>query len=197
MKNVFLFLLLIPILTIAQKKVANSAEEISPLLIGAELPKATVQKTDSTLVSIHDLTNKKKTVLIVYRGGWCPYCNQHLKNVATIESEILNLGYQILAISPDSPSSLSKTLDKDHLNYTLLSDSKGDFLTALGITFEAPLIYKPIISKGSNKINKNFLPVPSVYVINESNKIVFEYIAPDYKHRISEQLLLAALKNVN
>ncbi len=196
MKNVFLFVLLFPMLLMAQKKVANSAEEISPLLIGAELPKVTIQKIDSTLVSTHDLTNKKKTVLIVYRGGWCPYCNQHLKNVATIENEILNLGYQILAISPDSPSSLSKTLDKDHLNYTLLSDSKGNLLTALGITFEAPLIYKPIISKGSNKINKNFLPVPSVYVIDENNKIVFEYIAPDYKHRISDKLLLSVLKNL-
>lgn len=196
MKNVFLYLFLLPILALAQKKVANSAEEISPLLIGAELPKATVQKTDSTLVSVRDLTNKKKTVLIVYRGGWCPYCNQHLKNVATIENEILNLGYQILAISPDSPGSLSKTLDKDQLNYTLLSDSKGELLTALGITFEAPLIYKPIISKGSNKVNKNFLPVPSVYVINEDNKIVFEYIAPDYKNRISEELLLAVLKSL-
>ncbi|SHJ15871.1 peroxiredoxin-like family protein [Flavobacterium terrae] len=196
MKNVFLYLLLFPILAMAQKKVANSAEEISPLLIGAELPKATVQKTDSTLVSVRALTSKKKTVLIVYRGGWCPYCNQHLKNVATIENEILSLGYQILAISPDSPSSLSKTLDKDQLNYTLLSDSKGELLTALGITFEAPLIYKPIISKGSNKVNKNFLPVPSVYVINEDNKIVFEYIAPDYKNRISEQLLLAVLKSL-
>lgn len=196
MKNVFLYLLLLPILAMAQKKVANSAEEISPLLIGAELPKVSIQKTDSTLVSIHDLTSKKKTVLIIYRGGWCPYCNQHLKNVATIENEILNLGYQILAISPDSPSSLSKTLDKDQLNYMLLFDSKGELLTALGITFEAPLIYKPIISKGSNKINKNFLPVPSVYVINESNKIVFEYIAPDYKHRISEELLLAVLKSL-
>lgn len=196
MKNVFLYLLLFPILAMAQKKVANSAEEISPLLIGAELPKVTVQKTDSTLVSVRDLTNKKKTVLIVYRGGWCPYCNQHLKNVATIENEILSLGYQILAVSPDSPSSLSKTLDKDQLNYTLLSDSKGELLNALGITFEAPLIYKPIISKGSNKVNKNFLPVPSVYVINEDNKIVFEYIAPDYKHRISEQLLLAVLKSL-
>lgn len=196
MKNVFLYLLLLPILATAQKKVANSAEEISPLLIGAELPKVTIQKTDSTLVSVRDLTSKKKTVLIVYRGGWCPYCNQHLKNVATVENEILNLGYQILAVSPDSPSSLSKTIDKDQLNYTLLSDSKGELLTALGITFEAPLIYKPIISKGSNKINKNFLPVPSVYVINEDNKIVFEYIAPDYKHRISDKLLLSVLKSL-
>lgn len=196
MKNVFFYLLLFPVFLTAQKNVANSATEISPLLIGAELPKVTIQKTDSTFVSTYELTNKKKSVLIVYRGGWCPYCNQHLKNVASVEKDILKLGYQIVAVSPDSPTSLSKTSDKEKLNYTLLSDSKGDLIKALGIAFLAPAPYKPYISKGSNSINESFLPVPSVFVIDENNKIVFEYIAPDYKHRISDKMLLSVLKNL-
>ncbi|WP_428224940.1 peroxiredoxin-like family protein [Flavobacterium sp.] len=196
MKNVFFYLLLFPLFTLAQKQIATKAENISPLLIGAEIPNAKIQKTDSTFVNVHDLTSKKKTVLVVYRGGWCPYCNQHLRNVATVEDEILKLGYQILAVSPDAPKKLTHTLDKIELKYTLLSDSEGNLLKNLGITFEAPLVYKPLISSSSNKKNKEFLPVASLFVIDEANKIVFEYIAPDYKHRISEKLLLAVLKNL-
>lgn len=196
MKNVFFYLVLFPVFLTAQKNVANAATEISPLLIGAEFPKVTIQKTDSTFVSTHEVTSKKKSVVIVYRGGWCPYCNQHLKNVATIEKDILKLGYQIVAVSPDSPTSLSKTSHKEKLNYTLLSDSKGELIKALGIAFLAPAPYQPYISKGSNKVNESFLPVPTVLVIDENNKIVFEYIAPDYKHRISDKMLVAVLKNL-
>lgn len=196
MKNVFLYLFLFPLIAFAQKNIASKAEEISPLLIGAEVPNAKIQKTDSTFVNFHDLTSKKKTILVVYRGGWCPYCNQHLRNIATIEKDILKLGYQILAVSPDSPTKLTKTLDKNPLNYTLLSDSSGELVKSLGITFEAPIPYKPLIEMASNKKNKEFLPVPSIFVINEENQIVFEYIAPDYKHRISDKMLLAVLKNL-
>lgn len=196
MKNVFLFLVLFPVFLTAQKNVALSANEISPLLIGSELPKVTIQKTDNTVVPIQELTNKKKSVIIIYRGGWCPYCNQHLKNLAQIEKDVLQLGYQILAISPDAPSSLTFTSNNEKLKYTLLSDSKGELIQALGIAFLAPEPYKPYISKGSNGANDRFLPVPAVFVIDENNKIVFEYLAPDYKHRISDKLLLSVLKNL-
>ncbi|MFK7000843.1 redoxin domain-containing protein [Flavobacterium oreochromis] len=196
MKNVFFYLLLFPLTLLGQKNIATSATEISPILIGETLPNAKIQKTDSSFVSTHTVINKKKTVLIVYRGGWCPYCNVHLGNIGAVENDIVKLGYQIIAISPDSPESLMKTSEKDKLKYTLYSDSKGDLLTAMGITYEAPLNYKSVISKGSNMVNKNFLPVSSLFVINEDNKVIFEYIAPDYKHRISEKLLLNVLKNL-
>ncbi|MFK7049080.1 Putative peroxiredoxin bcp [Flavobacterium columnare] len=196
MKNVFFYLLFFPLTLLGQKHIASSTSGINPILIGETIPNAQIQKIDSSFVSTHSITNKKKTVLIVYRGGWCPYCNVHLSNVATIENDIIKLGYQIIAISPDSPSSLVKTSDKDKLKYTLYSDSKGDLLTAMGITYEAPLTYKSIISKGSNNVNKNFLPVSSLFVIGEDNKVIFEYIAPDYKNRISDKLLLNVLKNL-
>ena len=51
MKNVFFYLLLFPLFTLAQKQIATKAENISPLLIGAEIPNAKIQKTDSTFVN--------------------------------------------------------------------------------------------------------------------------------------------------
>jgi len=34
------------------------------------------------------------------------------------------MGYQILAISPDKPEKLKESLEKLHINYTLLSDAR-------------------------------------------------------------------------
>jgi hypothetical protein len=43
--------------------------------------------------------------------------------------------------------------------------------------------------------NKGVLPVPSVFVTNKQGEILFEYINPNYKTRISGSLLLAGYAN--
>ncbi len=133
----------------------------------------------------------KKTVLIVYRGGWCPYCNSQLANMQEIEGDILALGYQVVAVSPDAPSFLKQTLDKKELHYQLYSDSEGVFSQAVGIAFQRE---KPKLDKYSEGKNPGFLPVPTVYVINDYKEIEFLYINPNYSKRIEGKVLLAVLK---
>lgn len=189
--------LLISIFAFGQNELPSSSEKISPLLISEKIPNATVQSIDSTLIKTDKILKDKKTVLLFYRGGWCPYCNQHLSEIAGIENKIMELGYQIVAISPDAPSFLKKTITKDAIHYSLFSDSSGEFSRSMGIAFEAPLLYKPIIKNSSNKQNSTFIPVPSLFVVNEKQEIIFEYISPDYKNRISSDLLLSVLTSLN
>jgi peroxiredoxin len=121
----------------------------------------------------------------------------HLAALAEAEKEILDLGYQIIAISPDAPENLKITEEKDKVKYTLLSDSKGELIKMAGIAFEVPENYKSLINVHSNGVNTNFLPVPSVFIVNTDSTILFEYISPDFKHRISPELLVSVLKNLN
>lgn len=106
----------------------------------------------------------------------------------------MDLGYQIVAISPDAPKNLKIT--KDKVGYQLLSDSKGVLSKAMGIAYEAPMLYQSIIKKGSEGINAVFLPVPSVFIVNSNKEIEFEYISPDFKHRISNTLLVAVAQSL-
>lgn len=181
----------------AQSTVAKTATDIAPLLIGEKIPNAALKSSENTVVNLSDLIQKKKTVLVFYRGGWCPYCNMHLASLAEAEKQIIALGYQIIAISPDASENLKSTEEKDKVKYTLLSDSKGELIKAVGIAFEAPQNYKSVINVHSKGENTNFLPVPSVFVTNTSGEILFEYVSPDFKHRISSELLVSVLKNLN
>lgn len=188
-------LVLFSLSTIAFSQIADKAEDISPLLIGEKIPNVTLKNVDGNAVEITTIFNKK-TVVIVYRGGWCPYCNSQLSDMQGIEKDILSLGYQIVAVSPDAPSFLKETLTKDKLNYQLYSDSEGNFSKAVGIAFKAPEKYGKMLGKYSDEKNTNFLPVPTVYVTNEKGEIEFMYINPDYKSRLKGDLLLAVLKNL-
>ncbi len=195
-KLLFIFLATLTAVAHAQNAVPKSATDITPLLIGEKISNIILKSAENTDVQLADLLKKKKSVLVFYRGGWCPYCNTHLQALAEAEKQILAEGFQIIAISPDAPANLKITEEKDKVKYTLLSDSKGELIKAIGIAFEAPENYKSVINVHSNGLNTNFLPVPSVFVVNTENEILFEYISPDFKHRISAELLVSVLKNL-
>lgn len=181
-------------LSIAQNDLPKSATDIAPLLIGEKAPNTSLKTIDGNSVSFLETLDKKKTILVFYRGGWCPYCNQHLSALAEAEPELIKLGYKIIAISPDSSKSLQETKSKDEINYTLLSDSKNNFSKAFGIAFEAPKNYEKYLLKGSDNVNSSIIPVSSVFILDKEGTILFEYIAPDYKHRLSNELLMAVAK---
>jgi peroxiredoxin len=195
-KLLFIFLVTITTVANAQDAVPKSATDIAPLLIGEKIPNVILKSSENADVQLSDLLKKKKSVLVFYRGGWCPYCNLHLQALAEAEKQILDQGFQIIAISPDTSANLKITAEKDKVKYTLLSDSKGELIKAIGIAYEAPENYKSVINVNSNGVNTNFLPVPSVFVVNTENEILFEYISPDFKQRISAELLVSVLKNL-
>ncbi|MNQ60700.1 putative peroxiredoxin bcp [compost metagenome] len=195
-KLLFIFLVTITTVANAQDAVPKSATDVAPLLIGEKIPNVILKSSENADVQLSDLLKKKKSVLVFYRGGWCPYCNLHLQALAEAEKQILDQGFQIIAISPDASANLKITAEKDKVKYTLLSDSKGELIKAIGIAYEAPENYKSVINVNSNGVNTNFLPVPSVFVVNTENEILFEYISPDFKQRISAELLVSVLKNL-
>ena len=87
--------------------IAERAEDIGPLLNGEVIPNSIIYDTKDKTHKLHDVIGKKPTVLIFYRGGWCPYCNGQLASLKSVEDKMIQMGYQIIAISPDSPQRLS------------------------------------------------------------------------------------------
>lgn len=172
-------------------------DDISPLLIGETIPDVPVLTMTGQSVSLRSEVAKKPTVLVFYRGGWCPYCNRQLADLRTVEPDLAKLGYQVLAISTDSPANLKATLDKQQLTYTLLSDADTKAAQAFGLAFKAPTAYAATLEKGSDGKNVDkLLPVPAVFLLNQSGVIKFEYVNPNFKERMPGKLLMAAAETM-
>ncbi len=137
------------------------------------------------------------TVLVFYRGGWCPYCNRQLSGLVDSEAEIIKLGYQIIAVSPDDFRNINPTISEDQVNYKVYSDPNGKFIQQVGIAFRTSPRTMGYISKKTIGKTTEILPVPTVLVVNTKGEILFEYISPNYKQRISPELLLAVLNNLD
>lgn len=196
LKDLTLVVLLMAFQTLQGQSIPDKATDVSPLLIGEKAPHAFLTDVSGKGDSLSSILSYKPTVLIFYRGGWCPYCNLHLAELQGIEKDILKLGYQIVAISPDSPENLAGSMDKHKLNYKLLSDANMKVAQAFGIAYGVPEASKERLRGESGGSNPGLLPVPSVFVLNQQGEILFEYINPDYKKRLNGNLLLAVLKEL-
>ena len=180
--------------------VASRAEDICPLLPGRTVPVVSVQTSEGADVGLPELIGGKPTILIFYRGGWCPYCNLQLSELQEIEPTLLELGYQIIAISPDRPAKLAPAIAKGNLTYRLFSDSKLNAAKAFGLAFKVDekvvARYKTInidLDDASGE-SHHMLPVPAAYVIGADGIIAFGYVNPNYKVRIPGSILLAAAR---
>ena len=192
-KRIFFLLLLGTTLAQAQ---TNSA----PLKVGDSIPDVKLRTEENREVSLPKLVAEKPTVLIFYRGGWCPFCTRHLKDLVGIEEDLKKEGAQLLAISMDKPEKLKETPGRDKLGYQLLSDSDAVAAKAFGIAFKVDdktvEKYKGygINLDAASGQDHHLLPHPAVYVVDKSGRIQFAHFNPDYKARLAAEKILAAVR---
>ena len=175
--------------SVAQAGIAESAEAAKPVKAGASVPDVTLNTAAGKPFSLLEESRKQPAVYIFYRGGWCPYCNRHLAAMQDAEAELKELGFRILAISPDSGSALDATTEKNKLGYTLLSDADMKATDAFGLAFM-------IEGRRADRLGRNWMPVPALYISDKDGKLAFAHTDPDYKKRLDVDEVLAAARNI-
>lgn len=187
-------------LALDRTKVVDDPNNVSPLMIGQSAPDIILFSSDGTPFNLRQKIAQKPTVLLFYRGGWCPFCNAQLSQIQEIEDELSEMGYQLLAISPDTPSALQKTSKDKELSYELISDYQLKATTQFGLAFHISEDYNSKVKSIGGKTarlagdDKSTLPVPAVYIFDTDGMIQFQYANPNYKVRIKPELLLTAAR---
>jgi peroxiredoxin len=186
----------------AEREPPQRAEDVQPLEAGAEAPTARVQRMDGEAVEMAELYREKPTMLVFYRGGWCPYCSVQLGHLAEAEGELVAMGYQVLAVSPDRPEALREGVEKGEadLRYELLSDSGMELAQKFGVAFrvddETVERYRGFgidLAQAAGS-DHHLLPVPAVYLIDTEGMIRYAHWDADYKERLEPEELLAAAR---
>lgn len=204
-RQIFLSLIVVALcafpgnITNADDGIAESAEKVRPIGVGSIVPNASVRDISGNQVELSAILNGKPTILIFYRGGWCPYCNRHLGELSFYEYELNLLGYQIVAVSPDLPEKLKKSIAKNEVKYILLSDSKMALTKAFGLAFKVDdqtvktyrESYNIDLERDSGETH-HLLPVPAAFVVDAKGIIRYRYYNANYKSRVNPRELIKA-----
>ena len=180
---------------------AESAEAVQPAPVGAVVPEdLMVNNVEGEAVSLRShLTGP--TVLVVYRGGWCPFCTQQLSGLGAIHKQLAESGVNLLGLSPDGPEAFKATKEKFKLGYTLLGDPQQEAIARFGLRFQLDAKttkkykqYKlPLVADENGAFH---LPVPAVYVLDASGTVRWSHVDPNFRQRPDVEAITAALAEI-
>ena len=102
-----------------------------------------------------------------------------MAELQTIVPQLEKLGYQLLAISGDTPENSGKLVASTKLTYPVLSDANLTLTQQFGIVFRQ---------------GQWLLPAPSVFITDTKGIIQFQHVDPNYRMRLAPEALLTAAK---
>lgn len=187
------------LLTLAQ--VANSqsnAREIravdvdrtQPVRNGDEAPDFTLEDIQGNPVTLSTARGKTATVVVFYRGYWCPFCARQLAELRSLAKD--NEQIRLLAISIDDHETTKKFVEKissdgnGPVNFTMLSDPDHKVIDRYGL-------HDP--DYDGTKFDG--IPHPAVYVIDKAGIVTWSKVESDYKVRPSNADIRTALQGLN
>jgi peroxiredoxin len=172
----------------ATEDLFNTGIEDRTLRAGAQAPAFTLEDalTHKPVRSV-DLLALGPLVINFFRGRWDPYCVTELEAWRDLHTELRKRGAIFVAISPQTTRQNSFTLEQHGLQYPLLADPGATIAERFGIAHTIPqdlrsyyqsiLINIPFNNAGLSYHNATEaswrLPLPAVFVIDQTNTILF------------------------
>ncbi|MGO2010885.1 peroxiredoxin-like family protein [Pseudoalteromonas sp.] len=170
------------------------------LRIGDKVADFTLPDQNGTAIKLSNLLAKGPIVVSFYRGEWCPYCNLELKAFNALLPDFKAHGAELIAISPQLPDSSLDTVQKNALEFIVLSDVGNKIAEQFGLVFTLDERLKPIYAKlgldlpKSNGDDSYQLPLPSTYVINQRAEVAYAFVSEDYTQRAEPNDVLNLFK---
>jgi peroxiredoxin len=192
----------------ATEDLFNTGIEDCILKPGAQAPSFTLEDA-RTGKPVHsaDLLAVGPLVVSFFRGRWDPYCITELEAWRDLYTQVRERGALFVAISPQTTRQNRNTIEQHALSYPLLSDPGAVIAEKFGIAYTIPpehrryfqsiLINIPFNNAGLSYHNGTEaswrLPLPGVFVIDQTNTIVFAEAHADFRVRPEPADVLAAL----
>ncbi|HJP73768.1 MAG TPA: peroxiredoxin-like family protein [Pseudonocardiaceae bacterium] len=170
---------------------------------GAEMPDGELLDVDGQPTSLRQQRGDGVTVVVFYRGAWCPYCNIALKAYQNVLVPALtDRGVGLIAISPQRPDGSLGMRDKHALSYVVLSDPGNQIAAKLGILTapEAAVVEtQGALGLDLAEVNADgtrILPMPAAAIVDADGVLRWIDVHPNYATRSEPADILAALSAI-
>jgi len=159
------------------------------LQVGQEIPEFYVTNTDGAEISSTSFLGTP-TVLIFFRGNWCPLCMAQIKEVASKYQELSALGAKVALIAPQPETHTKKLAAKFDVPFIFLTDVGNRAATTLGI------VMKNGLPAGMEMLGYDKDTVyPTVIISDAEGKILYSDFTNNYRIRPEPEDFIRVLNN--
>jgi peroxiredoxin len=171
--------------------------------VGTVLPDAELLDAHGAPTTLYAAAGGGTSVLVFYRGTWCPYCNITLSAYqAQLLPQLTERGIRLVAISPQKPDGSLTMQQKHSLAFTVVSDPGNTIAGRLGILTHpseearAAQVQLGLDLTSINADGTSTLPMPATAILDASRTIRWIDVHPDYSTRTEPQQVIAALDHL-
>lgn len=152
------------------------------LQVGTRLVDGTWRKASSgQLVPVSSVWGPGPSLLVLYRGPWCPYCRTELKRFREIWEE-MGMQISIVALSHEHPEPKLPALQRELGGVVeLFQDPGGNWLRQ----YEA-------YHAGGHPTNRGGLAVPHLAWVDAEGLVLWKWKSENYRRRLEPQQALEA-----
>jgi peroxiredoxin len=179
---------------------AAQATPAAVIEVGATLPDADLLDPHGAATSLYDALGDRLSVLVFYRGAWCPYCNITLNTYqAELVPEVARRNVGLVAISPQAPDGSLSMQEKHELTFTVLSDPGNQLAKAAGILtapsngVRAAQLQLGLDLTAVNADGTTGLPMPATLIVDADHAVRWVDVHLDYTTRSEPEQILDAL----
>ena len=106
-----------------QAALAGAGVPAGVLPVGSILPNASLLDPHGRAVELSEFLGADRSVIVFYRGAWCPHCNRALRRYeAELLPELHARGVPLVAINPQAPDGSLSMQENNELTFVVLSD---------------------------------------------------------------------------
>lgn len=183
-----------------QRDLTDRGRPTEAVALGDRVTDARLLTADGAATTLSTELTDPATVLVFYRGAWCPYCNLTLKHY---QRELLPALRQrdigLVAISPQTPEGTEAAVTGGELEFRVLSDEGGVLIRSLGIVTAPSVDARAAHTRlgfdvaDSNADGTAAIPVPTVLVLDRDQVVRYADVQVDYTRRTEVDDVLRAV----
>jgi peroxiredoxin len=147
------------------------------LEVGKTLPEFSLKNTSGKTISSKEM-RKQASLIMFYRGNWCPLCMAQIKEVAGQYRELESRGIKIYMVSPQSEGNTKDLALRFGVRMNFLIDKGNEAADKLQI------IAKNGLPMGLQALGyESDTVMPTVIMTNENGEIIFADLTDNYRVR--------------
>jgi len=169
---------------------------------GAKVPAFSTNTHDDKPFNLASLTTLGDTLVVFYRGGWCPFCNVQVRQLTTAWPEFQRRGVTPVLISVDTVDGATLAQRSYDIPFPVLSDpalaahSVFEVIMELDETmYERYKGYGVDLEQWSGR-GHHKIAVSSAFLVNKEGQVRWAHSSRDYQTRPSVEQLLGVIDSL-
>ncbi|MBL4798216.1 MAG: AhpC/TSA family protein [Oleispira sp.] len=152
-------------------------EDNSLLKVGGRLPEFSLKDAAGNSITSQEI-GSQASLIMFYRGNWCPLCMAQIKEVAEQYRELEKRGIKIYMVSPQSEGHTGDLAKRFDVNMNFLIDEDNKAASMLQIVAKNGLpMGLQVLGYDSDTV------MPTVVMTNSEGEIIFADLTDNYRVR--------------